>query len=123
MSVKRHAYCGTLSQKVRHIYDVARLMDMQEIHSFLDDKDELKRLIELTKETDSFYLEKRGVAEGYDPTGSYDFAKWKEFFDENIRKRYELLHEDLLYTDEKQDFEKAIVAFERIDEILKEIGE
>ena len=55
--------------------------------------------------------------------GNYDFAKWKEFFDENIRKRYESLHEDLLYTDEKQDFEKAIAAFERMDELLKEIGE
>ena len=123
MSVKRHAYCGTLPQKVRHIYDVTRLMDMHETQSFLSDKNELKRLIKLTKETDSFYLEKRGIAEGYNPTGKYDFAKWRRFFDESIRKRYESLHEDLLYTDEKQDFKKAVAAFERIDEILKEIGE
>lgn len=123
MSVKRHAYCGSLPQKVRHIYDVTRLMERQEILSFLNDKEELKRLIELTKETDSFYLEKRGIAEGYDPTGAYGFSKWKHFFDETIRKRYESLHEDLLYTDVKQDFEKALNAFETIDDILRKIGE
>ena len=31
MSVKRHAYSGTISQKVRHTYDVRRLMEMPEI--------------------------------------------------------------------------------------------
>lgn len=31
ISVKRHAICGTLGQKVRHIYDVTRLYQMPEI--------------------------------------------------------------------------------------------
>lgn len=31
MSVKRHAICGTLDRKVRHIYDVVRLYQMPEI--------------------------------------------------------------------------------------------
>ena len=31
MSVKRHAICGTLDKKVRHIYDVGRLYHLEEI--------------------------------------------------------------------------------------------
>ena len=123
MSVKRHACCGTLDQKVRHIYDVTRLMDMQEIESFLDDKEELKRLIVLTKETDSYYLEKRGIAEEYDPTGAYGFSEWKAYLNDAIKNRYESLHKDLLFTDEMQDFNRAIETFQRIDEIFKDIGE
>jgi len=123
MSVKRHACCGTLPQKVRHIYDVTRLLDMQVIKDFLNNKEELKRLLALTKETDSFYLEKRGIAEDYNPTGAYDFESWRKYFDDSIKRRYETLHEDLLYTDEKQDFNRAIKAFETIDTIFKEIRE
>lgn len=52
MSVKRHAICGTLGGKVRHIYDVVRLYQMPEIQAFLQNKEELKRLVRLTKETD-----------------------------------------------------------------------
>lgn len=117
MSVKRHACCGTLPQKVRHIYDVTRLLDVQEVEDFLSNKEELKRLTKLTKETDYYYLEKRGVAEKYNPNEDYSFSKWRCYFDESIRKRYEKLHEDLLYTSEKQDFDKAIKAFEIIDVI------
>lgn len=65
----RHAYCGTLNEKVRHIYDVARLYNMPEIQAFLEDKDELKRLIQLTKEADSFYLERRSTPKDYSPHG------------------------------------------------------
>ena len=36
---------------------------------------------------------------------------------------YEHLHEDLLYTDEKQNFDDAVSAFEKIDELLIQIGE
>ena len=57
MAVKRHAYCGSLQSKVRHIYDVVKLYNMPEIQTFLKDKAELKRLLSLTKDTDSFYLE------------------------------------------------------------------
>ena len=123
MSVKRHALCGTLYKKVRHIYDVAQLIKMREIQSLLNNQEELKRLIVLTKNTDSYYLQKRNTTKDYDPTGPYSFDGWKYLLDGEIEKRYSRLHEDLLYTDEKQDLNNAIIAFERIDAFLKEIGE
>lgn len=123
MAVKRHAICGTLSGKVRHIYDVMRLFAMPENQAFLQDNKELKRLITLTKETDSAYLEKRNIPENYDPTGAYDFPAWKGCFDDDIRSIYEHLHEDLLYTDEKQGFDVAVQTFERISALFAEIGE
>ena len=122
MSVKRHAICGTIKTKARHIYDVARLFKMQEIQDFLADKDELKRLMELTKQTDSAYLEKRNISENYNPTGSFGFALWKlEFM--TAKDTYEHLHEELLYTDEKQSFDEAVGVFEKINELLIQIGE
>lgn len=123
MAVKRHACCNTLQYKVRHIYDVVRLYNMPEIKQFLQDKSELKRLLSLTKDTDSFYLEKRGIAEEYNPKGAFDFNSWKKHFDGNIQKRYEELHEDLLYTNEKQNFSDAVKAFECLNEVFAEIGE
>ena len=57
------------------------------------------------------------------PTGPYDFPSWAQYFDSNIRLRYESLHEDLLYTDKKQDFSKAIKTFREISCIFEEIGE
>ena len=123
MSVKRHAICGTIDKKVRHIYDVTRLFELQEIKDFLEDKDELKRLIEITKNTDSYYLEKRNISKEYDPTGAYDFASWKHYLNEQISSTYENLHKDLLYTDEQQSFDDALSAFSQISEMLKNIGE
>lgn len=123
MSVKRHAICGTLNRKVRHIYDVVRLFQMEEIQYFLENKEELKRLIRLTKDTDSFYLGRRNIPVEYDPTGPYDFSSWKRFFDAGIRTTYEHLHESLLYTNEKQDFDTAVETFEKINLILASIGE
>lgn len=123
MSVKRHAICGTIGSKVRHIYDVTRLYDLPEIQTFLADKTELKRLVQATKATDSFYLEKRNISKDYDPTGAYDFAAWKHCLGKDVRSIYESLHEDLLYTNEKQDFSEALATFESIDGLLREIGE
>ena len=123
MSVKRHAICGTIQKKVRHIYDVTRLFYMPEITAFLQDKDELKRLINITKLTDSFYLEKRPVSQDYNPIGAYDFESWKHYLDDQVRTTYEKLHEELLYTDERQNFDDALSAFVAINEILISIGE
>ena len=122
MSVKRHSICGTIQTKARHIYDVTRLFPMPEIQAFLSDRDELKRLIALTKQTDSVYLEKRNIPETYDPTGAFSFAAWKSEF-MKAKETYEHLHDDLLYTDEKQIFEDAVRTFEQIDHILTTIGE
>lgn len=123
MAVKRHAICGTIEKKVRHIYDVARLFSLPEIKVFLTDKTALKRLIVLTKDTDSFYLEKRNISMEYNPKGAYDFSKWKAYLNTNVRHIYEHLHKDLLYTDVQQNFDYALYVFEQINVVLQEIGE
>lgn len=123
MSVKRHAICGTLSKKVRHIYDVTKLYFLPEIQEFLSDKKELKRLIKVTKETDSYYLDKRNISEEYDPTGLYAFESWQQHFTEEIKNTYENLHKELLYTDVQQNFEDALSIFKEVNELLKVIGE
>ena len=123
MAVKRHAICGTLSRKVRHIYDVTRLYRLPEIQSFLSETEELKRLIQLTKVTDAFYLQKRNTPKEFDPTGAYDFDSWKICFSPEIKDIYESLHETLLYTDEKQDFSQAIKTFKSISLIFKGLNE
>ena len=123
MSVKRHAICGSLDKKVRHIYDVVRLFKLPNIQDFLLNKSELKRLIQVTKETDSYYLEKREIPKEYNPKEAYDFNSWREQFTSKIRSRYETLHKDLLYTDEQQDFDDALNTFDALNQIFLEIGE
>lgn len=123
MSVKRHAICGTLPGKVRHIYDVTVLLDRSDIQKFLKDTEHLKQLLSLTKETDSLYLQKRNISEEYDPMRAYAFENWKQYFNDEIRSRYETLHEDLLYTSDRQSFKKAIQAFEFISQLFASIGE
>ena len=46
-----------------------------------------------------------------------------KYFNDEIRGRYETLHEDLLYTSDRQSFEKAIQAFEFISQLFASIGE
>ena len=123
MSVKRHAICGTLGSKVRHIYDVTRLYALPEIQVFLSNTEELKNLIVITKKTDSYYLEKRNVSEEYNPVEYYNFSEWKALFSLEIQNVYENLHKELLYTDEKQNFETALDVFDKVDARLREIGE
>lgn len=123
MSVKRHALCGTLPRKVRHIYDVTVLLERNDIQDFLKDTKRLKQLLILTKETDSFYLQKRNIPVEYNPLDAYNFENWKQYFNKEIRDRYETLHEDLLYTSKRQSFENAIHAFEFISHLFTSIGE
>lgn len=123
MSVKRHAICGTLPRKVRHIYDVTMLFKRDDIQDFLKDTEKLKRLLKLTKETDSYYLQKRNISQEYDPLGAYAFGTWKQYFNDEIRRRYETLHEDLLYTHDCQNFDNAIKTFELINQLFSSIGE
>ena len=118
MAVKRHALCGSLIDKVRHIYDVVRLYQTEEIKKFIKDKDEFKRIVKITKNTDSFYLQKRLVPKSYNPLGSFEFDKWRHLFNDEIRKIYEGLHIDLLYTNEKQDFTIAVNTFSKINKLF-----
>lgn len=123
MAVKRHAICGSLDRKVRHIYDVTRLFAIPEIKDFMNNTEELKKLIQLTKNTDTFYLNKRKLAEEYNPKGAYNFDSWEYKLTDEIRSSYEKLHLDLLYTDDKQNFDDALHTFHEINKIFKEIGE
>ncbi len=123
MAIKRHAICGTIKNKVRHIYDVARLFKLDEIQSFLLKKEELRNIVIKTKETDSHYLLKRLLPNEYDPKGLYDFNSWKHLLNEDVRSLYESLHEKLLYTNEKQNFDEAISTLEKINNIFKTIEE
>jgi hypothetical protein len=94
------------------------------VQAFLKDKDELKRLMQITKETDSFYLSRRSITDEYDPRGAYDFPSWKHHLTDTIRVNYESLHrKGLLYTTEEQRFGDAIKVLEEINAILRDIGE
>ena len=124
LAIKRHVVCGTINNKVRHIYDVKKLMEQEEIQSFLQDLSEVKGIVRLTKETDIVYLEKRTIPEGYDPTAKFDFDLWREALtNREIETRYERLHEDLLYTNEKQKFSEALAVFEQISTMFINIDE
>lgn len=123
MSVKRHAICGTLPTKVRHIYDIVKLYQMSEIRDFMNSQEKLKEIIELTKQTDSIYLEKRNIPKEYNPLGEYAFETWSDRFTKDIKSSYENLHKTLLYTDEKQDFNKAFDIFNDMNHRLKEMNE
>lgn len=121
MAVKRHAICGTLSNKVRHIYDVVKLLELEEIQKFLRDSQQLKSIYKFTKKTDLFYLGKRNIPVEYNPEGSYDFEIWESEFNNDVKRRYETLHKELLYTDEKQEFSESREAFVYINQVLKKI--
>lgn len=123
MAIKRHAICGNLKNKVRHLYDVYRLLLMNDIREFLNNKKELKRLLQLTKQTDSFYLNKRNITVEYNSIGPYDFNSWKEKLDDEIKSIYEKLHLSLLYKREKLDFSDVLNSLEYINSVFIEIGE
>jgi len=123
MAVKRHALCGTLNRKVRHIYDVTKLYQREDIQVFLNDASLLKNILQKVKQTDSVYLEKRSACRLYNPLGAYDFDAWQEKLDSAIKQRYESLSEDLLYTKEKQDFNVALATFKKISTIFASVKE
>lgn len=96
---------------------------MENIREFLANKDELKRLLQLTKKTDSFYLNKRNLGVEYNSMGPYDFNSWKDKLNKEIKSIYEELHLTLLYRREKVYFDDAIKSLEHINSVFIEIGE
>lgn len=123
MAIKRHALAGNLKAKARHIYDVVRLYQVPEIKTFIENKPEFKRLLKITKETDSYYMQKRDISPAYNPLLPYDFQKWKNKFNDEVKTAYETLHVDLLYTNEKQNFKDAIDVFLEINDLFQSIDE
>ena len=122
-SVKRHAIDGNITEKVRHIYDVTKLYKVKEIKEFINDKEILKELVKKIKETDSFYLEKRNKQSMYNSLEKYNFNLWKKNLTEDVKRRYESLHENLVYGNEKQNFEEAMETFESIGFLFEDIDE
>ena len=124
MAVKRHAVCNNILAKVRHIYDVTMLFKRNEVQQFLSKTVALRDLLEETKKSDVFYLEKRHLSAEYTPNEPYDFQSWEHLLrDDAVRTEYEKLGETMVYTDEKLDFDEAIEAFTKINEIFTSIGE
>ena len=81
MTRSNYGLNGTDSITTTCTYDVVRLFEMPEIQMLLDNKEELKRIVVLTKDTDSYYLEKRDVSKEYNPKGEYDFESWRRYFE------------------------------------------
>lgn len=120
-AIKRHAFSGTLNTKSRHIYDVAKLFEIDEIKSLLANDQVFKKMIVLTKDSDYLYFEKRNVPNGYDPTGKYQFSSWKHYLNDEVKNNYETLHTDLLFTNDKQSLSKAIYVLEEISRIFDKL--
>lgn len=123
MSIKRHACAGTLVSKVRHIYDVTRLYSLKEVQDFISNKKELKRLVVLTKETDSYYLNQKNIKIEYNPCEKYEFEKWRDRIRQDVKNEYENLHKTLLYTNVKQEYNEAEKILLNISKILSDIDE
>lgn len=124
-AIKRHTLGGTIKNKIRHIYDVTKIYNLDEIQEFLSNKSQLKQIISLTKATDTYYLEKRSKSTGnYNSLEPYNFKQWKELLHKDeLKNSYESLHIDLLYTNDKQLYECALNTLEVIGQLFTEIDE
>jgi len=123
MSIKRHTICKTLIPKVRHIYDVYKLYQLNEIQEFLNDKEQLKKILVLTKNTDSYYMNKRNIAKEYSALGKDEYNSWKYLWNDEIKKAYRKLSVNIQFNHIEPNFDLAIKTFEEINEIFDSIGE
>lgn len=115
-AVKTQAIVGKLSVKVRHLYDVVQLFKNKEIESLLEDVATMKELINYAKEASIEYVNKRDIKEHPSLYEDYNFSEWIHKCDSpDVRRAYENLHEELLYTDEKQSFQEALDVLSEID--------
>ena len=118
-AVKTQTLAGDIEVKIRHVYDVVQLYKHGEIQGFLQDIEQLRVIIGYAEESSKFYVTKRSLNTEEDLFGLYNFTDWRSKINQpHIRKAYETLHEELLYTDEKQSFNEALKTLEAIDETL-----
>lgn len=123
-AVKRHVLEGSINNKARHLYDIVCLYNREEIVSFVAEKDGFKKLIQLVKATDKEYLNGKRSCEYYHPQEKFNYALWvNKLNDKELRKRYERLHEELLYTNEKQNFDDVLNVMEQIGHAFEAVGE
>ena len=100
------------------------LYNREEIVSFVAEKDGFKKLIQLVKATDKEYLNGKRSCEYYHPQENFNYAVWaNNLNDKELRKRYERLHEELLYTNEKQNFDDVLNVMEQIGHAFEAVGE
>ncbi|KAF0223102.1 MAG: hypothetical protein FD133_616 [Erysipelotrichaceae bacterium] len=123
MAVKQHALTEKLMIKVRHIYDVTQLSTHREIVTLMNDKSKLKELVVKVKNSCQVHFESVSTGHVFNALELYAFDAWKDQFNQDIKSVYEQLHQDLLYTNQVQDFNEAILCFESISRTLLEIGE
>lgn len=83
----------------------------------------IDKIMSVKRHAISFYMNRRNISKEYNPLGAYGFDKWRNCFDGPVRTNYEHLHDNLLYSDEKQSLDKAISVFTEVDRIMREIGE
>lgn len=120
-AIKTQTLVGNIAYKIRHVYDVVQLYKHEEVQMLLRDSEQLETIIDYAKKASAFYVNKRSFSSIDDLYGDYEFSKWKQLFSEEAAvKAYETLHIELLYTDEKQNFQDAVHVLEEIDEILSE---
>ncbi len=123
-AVKRHVLEGTINNKARHLYDIVRLWKRMEVQAFITDAAKFKELVQIVKTTDSEYLDGKRLCLYYHPNEKFNYNNWHDKLNNaELKKRYERLHKDLLYTDEKQKFDDVLIVMEQIAERFNAIGE
>ena len=123
-AVKRHVLEGTINNKARHLYDIVRLWKRMEVQAFITDAAKFKELVQIVKTTDSEYLDGKRLCLYYHPNEKFNYNNWHDKLNNaELKKRYERLHKDLLYTDEKQKFNAVLIVMEQIAERFNAIGE
>ena len=123
-AIKRHSLSGNIANKIRHLYDVSRLFDHQEISKFLENKIKFKEIVYRTKINDEMYLLKRKSPMTYNPKEPYDFENWASSLNNSTNEfAYKKMVENLVFGDNKETFIQAISKLGLIVEKLKEINE
>lgn len=123
-AIKRHVITNQITNKMRHLYDVSRLLVHEEIVDLLKDKIKLKEVVVKTKMNDATYLLKRKVQAGYKPAQKYNLRDWMSSLDtgDNNRSYIRMLN-NLVHDDYAGDFNQAIKGLEMIAKHLEQINE
>jgi hypothetical protein len=75
------------------------------------------------KELRHFYFEKRNFNPQYDAKKPYDFKSWSDRIDKVTIRNYQSLHQDLLFSNQKQQYEEAHQVLTEINDLFQSIGE
>jgi predicted nucleotidyltransferase component of viral defense system len=118
LAIRRHALLGTLVFKVRHLYDVVRLSQIESIQTLLLDRTNFKALFKRIQAQDEIYYVKRHQTPLITIDSGYQLSLWQDRLTRTVQQNYERLHLDLLFTNQKQDFSDVIKTLQRIQDLL-----